>query len=93
MEPLPNAVRYYHSGDGIAESFAGSCERLGTSQVDILHIHDIGSHTHGKAGHARHMADLMGSGLDRLRRLREQGQIRAFGLGVNETQVGLDVMA
>jgi D-threo-aldose 1-dehydrogenase len=93
VEPLPNAVRYDYSGDGIEESFEGSCERLGTSRVDILYVHDIGGYTHGEAGHARHMADLMSSGLDRLRRLKEQGRIRAFGLGVNETQVCLDVMA
>jgi D-threo-aldose 1-dehydrogenase len=93
LEPLPNTVRYDYSGDGLEASFEGSCERLGTSRVDILYVHDIGTYTHGEAGNALHMADLLGSGLDRLCRLKEQGRIRAFGLGVNETQVCLDVMA
>ncbi len=93
VEPLPNTVRYDYSGDGIESSFEGSCERLGTSRVDILYVHDIGTLTHGDAGNARHMDDLMGSGLDRLRRLKAQGRIRAFGLGVNEIQVCLDAMA
>ncbi|WP_210530454.1 aldo/keto reductase [Rubellimicrobium arenae] len=93
VEPLPNAVRFDYSGDGIEASFEQSCERLGTSRVDIVYVHDIGRYAHGEAENARHMADLMGSGLDRIRRLREQGRIRAFGLGVNETQVCLDIMA
>ncbi|SON56652.1 Pyridoxal 4-dehydrogenase [Hartmannibacter diazotrophicus] len=92
IEPLANAVRYDYSGDGIEASFEQSCERLGTSRIEIVYVHDIGTYTHGE-DNARHMADLMGSGFDRLRKLKDAGRIGAFGLGVNENEVCLDIMA
>lgn len=91
--PLPNAVRYDYSHDGIMESFEGSCERLGTSKIEIIFVHDIGEVTHLKGENARHMQDLLGSGFDALRKLKETGRVGAIGLGVNETQVCLEVMA
>ncbi|CTQ55514.1 Pyridoxal 4-dehydrogenase [Roseibium album] len=92
FNPLPNTVRYDYSGDGIEASLEHSLELLQTDFLDIVYIHDIGAYTHGPEN-AAHMADLTGSGLDRLRRLKEQGKIRAFGLGVNEVQVCLDILA
>lgn len=92
INPLPNAVRYDYSADGIRESFESSCERLGTSHVDIVFCHDIGVYTHGAADNARHMEDFLGSGIQALRDLKQAGRIQAFGLGVNESQVCIDVM-
>lgn len=91
VDPLPNDVRYDYSAEGIANSFAQSCERLQTDTIDIVYVHDIGRRTHGDANR-EHMDDLMSSGFDELLRLKRTGRIRAFGLGVNETQVCLDVM-
>jgi D-threo-aldose 1-dehydrogenase len=91
IDPLSNDVRFDYSANGIAESFAQSCERLQTDVIDIVYIHDIGEMTHG-ADNARHFSDLMTSGLDELLGLKRSGRIKAFGLGVNETQVCLDVM-
>jgi D-threo-aldose 1-dehydrogenase len=42
---------------------------------------------HGEAGNARHLADLCGSGLRALDRLRSDGTISAWGLGVNEVAI------
>jgi D-threo-aldose 1-dehydrogenase len=92
FDPLPNTVRYDYSGDGIEASLEHSLKLLQTNFVDIIYIHDIGAHTHG-SDNATHMSDLMGTGLDRLRQLKEQGKIRAYGLGVNETKVCLDILA
>lgn len=91
VSPLPNAVRYDYSGDGIEASLESSLERLQLRQIDIVYVHDIGVYTHG-ADNGMHMADLLGSGLDRLQRLKDKGKIRAFGLGVNETQICLDLL-
>jgi len=93
IQPLANAVRYDYSAAGIEESFEQSCERLGTSHIDILYVHDIGEYTHGADENKRHMSDLFSSGLDQLQKLKSSGRIKAFGLGVNENQVCLDVMA
>lgn len=92
IQPLPNAVRYDYSADGIMESFESSCERLGTSHVEIVFGHDIGVYTHGAAENARHMEDFLGSGIGALRDLKQAKRIQAFGLGVNESQVCIDVM-
>ncbi|WP_116131027.1 aldo/keto reductase [Tropicimonas sp. IMCC34043] len=92
VDPLPNAVRYDYSADGIRESFAQSCERLGTDHIDIVYVHDIGDYTHGAAEGARHMDDLLGSGMGALNDLRQSGRIGTIGLGVNECQVCIDVM-
>ena len=92
IAPLPMAVRYDYSGDGIEAAFEQSCARLGTSYIDILYVHDIGRLTHG-ARHGVQMADLLGTGIDRLQRLKQAGRIGAFGLGVNENEVCLEVMA
>ncbi len=91
IKPLPMRVRYDYTGDGIEASFAQSCERLGTRFIDIVYVHDIGRMTHGEAN-ARHFADLTASGLDRLRRLKASGRIGAYGLGVNENEICLEVM-
>ena len=91
INPLPNNVHYDYSGDGIEASLEGSRERLGLNQVEIVYVHDIGTFTHG-ASNAKHMEDFLGSGYPRLVRLKEQGKIRAIGLGVNENEICLDVM-
>ncbi|WP_417258722.1 aldo/keto reductase [Celeribacter sp.] len=91
VNPEQNDVHYDYSGDGIEESFEQSCERLGQSRIDILFVHDIGTYTHGE-GNAAHMDAFFSSGYERLVRLKESGRIGAFGLGVNECQVCLDVM-
>lgn len=91
INPLPMEVRYDYSGDGIEAAFEQSCERLGTSHIDIVYVHDIGGFTHGKDA-GRHMDDLLGSGFERLRQLKQRGRIGAIGLGVNENEVCLEVM-
>jgi len=92
IQPLPNAVRYDYSADGILESFESSCERLGTSKVEIVFVHDIGDYTHGPSEGARHLQALLGSGMGALQDLKQAGRIGAIGLGVNECQVCIDVM-
>lgn len=91
VDPLPNDVHYDYSGDGFLESFEGSCKRLGTNYVDILYVHDIGEFTHG-ADSDRHMKDLISTGLPMLEKLKSDGKIGAYGLGVNECEVCVEVM-
>lgn len=92
LQPLPMQVVYDYSGDGIEAAFEQSCERLGTTTIDIIFVHDIGEYTHGQVENIRHMNDFLNSGIDRLQHLKTTGRIRAFGLGVNENRVCLDVL-
>lgn len=91
IDPLPNTVTYDYTGDGIEAAFEQSCERLGTKSVDIIYVHDIGRMTHGES-HAGHLSDLLTTGLPRLSKLKAMGRIGAFGLGVNENEVCIEVM-
>lgn len=91
VNPAQNDVHYDYSGDGIEESLEQSLKRLGVGRINILYVHDLGTYTHGAANPA-HMEAFLGSGYERLVRLKEAGRIDAFGLGVNECDVCLQVM-
>ncbi len=92
VEPLPFRVDYDYSYDGIMRSVEFSLARLGLNRIDILFVHDIGVYTHGDEANRKHFRDLMDSGMRALELLKSGGAISAFGLGVNEVQVCLDVM-
>ena len=92
-DPLPFRADYDYSYDGVMRSVEFSLARLGLNRVEILYVHDIGVLTHGEAENARHFRDLMNGGMKALDELKSAGTVKAIGLGVNETQVCLDVMA
>ncbi|MCJ8323635.1 MAG: aldo/keto reductase [Rhizobiales bacterium] len=91
INPLANDVHYDYSADGILESLEGSYKRLGVDKVDIVYVHDIGSLTHGE-NNQKHLNDLLSTGLPMLETLKKQGIIGAYGLGVNECEVCVDVL-
>lgn len=91
--PLPFRPRFDYTYDGILRSHEHSLQRLGLDRVDILYVHDIGRVTHG-ARHAFHWDQLTsGGGFRALLKLRDEGSIHAFGLGVNEWEVVAEAMA
>ena len=92
VDPLPFDVRYDYSYDGIMRSVELSHARLGLNRIDILYVHDIGVYTHGAERNAFHLRQLLDSGLKALDSLKSSGAIRAYGLGVNEVPVCLDVL-
>jgi D-threo-aldose 1-dehydrogenase len=92
LAPLPFEVRYDYSYDGIMRSVEDSYQRLGLAKIDILFVHDIGEYQHGKDGNAAHMQVLRESGYRALQELKRTGAIGAFGLGVNEKAVLIDVL-
>lgn len=92
VDPLPFDVRYDYSYDGVMRSLELSYARLGLNRIDILYVHDIGAYTHGAERNAFHFKALMDSGLKALEELKSSGTIKAYGLGVNEVPICLDVM-
>jgi D-threo-aldose 1-dehydrogenase len=92
VDPLPFDVRYDYSYDGIMRSVELSHARLGLNRIDMLYVHDIGVYTHGAERNAFHLRQLLDSGLKALAELKSSGAIQAFGLGVNEVPVCLDVL-
>lgn len=92
VDPLPFDVHYDYSYDGIMRCVELSHARLGLNRIDILYVHDIGVYTHGAERNAVYLRQLLDSGLKALSELKASGAIRAYGLGVNEVPVCLDVM-
>jgi D-threo-aldose 1-dehydrogenase len=85
--PLPYRPHYDYTYDGVLRSHEDSLTRLGLDRVEILYVHDIGRVTHGER-HEEYWKQLtQGGGLRALQRLRAEGAIDAFGLGVNEWEV------
>lgn len=92
VDPLSFDADYDYSYDGIMRSVEFSYARLGLNRIDILYVHDIGVYTHGAEKNAVYQKQLLDSGVKALEQLRSSGAISAFGLGVNEVPVCLDVM-
>ena len=92
VDPLPFALDYDYSYDGIMRSVEFSYARLGLNRIDILFVHDIGTYTHGVEKTKLHFRQLMDGGLKALEELKSSGVISAYGLGVNEVQICLDVL-
>lgn len=82
----PYEPEFDYSYDGVMKSFADSRKRLGGAQVGILLAHDLGRATHADM-HAHHLKVFLDSGYRAMRELKDSGEIRAVGLGVNEWQV------
>ena len=91
ISPEPYESVFDYSYDGIMRSFEESRGRLGRD-IDILYVHDLGLRTHGER-HSAQMCLFMNEGYRAIRSLREQGAVRAIGLGVNEWQVCEEVLA
>lgn len=92
VTPMPFEPRFDYTHDGILRSHEASLHRMGLARIDILYVHDIGSMTHGPR-HEQYWAQLTrGGGFRALERLREEGTIAGFGLGVNETAVCMDAL-
>lgn len=92
VDPLPFALDYDYSYDGIMRSVEFSYARLGLNRIDILFVHDIGVYTHGVEKTKLHFRQLMDGGLKALEGLKSSRVISAYGLGVNEVQICLDVL-
>lgn len=92
VQVLRQSSHFDYSADGALRSIADSLERLQLDRLDIVYIHDIDRPTHGAAQPAR-FAEAMRGAYRALARLRDEGVVRAIGLGVNEWEVCRDALA
>ena len=89
---LPFREVFDYSYDGVMRSYDDSQQRLGMSRIDMLYVHDIGKVTHADL-HEHHWAALTkGGGFRALQELKAAGDIRGFGMGVNEWEVIRDAL-
>lgn len=85
-ESLPFESVYDYGYDATMRSIEDSYQRLGTNQIDIAYIHDIGAFTHGDR-HPELFKQAIDGGFRALDELRSAGVIKAIGMGVNEWEV------
>lgn len=88
-DPLPFHPVYNYTYDGVMRSFEDSQQRLGLDRIDILLAHDIGEFQHGKELNGRYFNQLATGGYKAMEELRRSGQVKAIGLGVNESAICL----
>jgi D-threo-aldose 1-dehydrogenase len=81
-----------YSRDGIQRSYDDSLRRLGVERVELLLLHDVDRLTH-PAGHRALVQQLLDESLPALNQLKEEGRIDAIGLGINEWDVGYEILA
>ena len=92
VQALPFTVAHDDSYDVIMKSFEASRQRLGLDRIDIIYMHDIGDLTHGSDEGPRLFKIAMTEGYKAMDTLRQEGRVKAIGLGVNETRVIVDAM-
>jgi D-threo-aldose 1-dehydrogenase len=82
---LPFRVDYDYSADGVRRSIEDSLQRLGMARIDIAYIHDCAEDAHGDYWLEVFKTAMTGAAVA-LTKLREEGVIRAWGLGVNRVE-------
>ena len=91
VQALRCRVQFDYSADGALRAIDDSLRRLGVDRLDIAYIHDVDGRTHC-AQQPQRFREAMQGAWPALRRLRDEGVLRAVGLGVNETQPCIDAL-
>ncbi|MFE6104957.1 aldo/keto reductase [Streptomyces laurentii] len=81
----PNKILHEWTAEATERSIEGSLKRLGTDRLDIVWVHDIAQDFHGDQWLAKFEEARTGA-FRVLSRLRDEGVIKAWGLGVNKTE-------
>jgi D-threo-aldose 1-dehydrogenase len=81
----PNKVVNDYSGDATLRSIEDSLSRLQTDRIDVVWVHDVAQDFHGDEWLAVFESARKGA-VKVLDRLRNEGVIRAWGLGVNRVE-------
>src|SRR3569833_839767 len=92
VSACPNQPVFDYTRAGIERSYKDSLKRLGVERVEILLLHDVDrlSHPHG---HRQLVRDLLRDGIPTLQRLKAQGAVDAIGLGINEWDIGYEIVS
>ena len=92
VDVLPFVQRFDYSRNGTLRSLEDSLQRLGIARVDFAYVHDIDVATHG-AGQPTRFGEAIAGALPALARLKAQGALGGFGIGVNDVQTCCDALA
>jgi len=83
--PFRRVIDY--TGDGVRRAVEDSLQRLALGHIDIVYVHDLSpDYFQNDFDHYFGIAAGPGGAFDALIRLREEGVIKAWGLGVNTVE-------
>jgi D-threo-aldose 1-dehydrogenase len=80
----PFRYRYDYTADGTRRSVEDSLQRLGVARIDIVYIHDLSPDNVDMGDKWREQFEVARKGaMPALAKMKEEGLIKAWGLGVN----------
>jgi D-threo-aldose 1-dehydrogenase len=89
----PNNVEFNYSAEAVRRSIEDSLQRLGIDSLDIVFVHDLAPDNKLLNGNwLKHFAIAQKGAFPELTRMREEGMIKAWGLGVNTPEPILKTM-
>jgi D-threo-aldose 1-dehydrogenase len=89
----PNNLRYDYTADGVKRSIEDSLQRLGVDALDVVFVHDLSPENPWLPGPWEEQFAIAQSGaFPALRKLRDEGVIHGWGLGVNSPEPILKLM-
>jgi D-threo-aldose 1-dehydrogenase len=93
FSPSPNDVVFDYTGPGIRRSIEDSLQRLGIDSLDIVFVHDISSDNKLLPTSWQEQFKIATTGaFPELTRMREEGIIKGWGIGVNTPEPILRVL-
>ena len=93
FSPSPNNVVFDYTADGVRRSIEDSLQRMGVSRLDIAFVHDISSDNKLLPTSWQEQFEIALDGaFPALSRMREEGIIKGWGIGVNTPEPILRVM-
>lgn len=88
LRALPFRRSIDYSAAGTVRSLEDSQQRMGLTRFDVVYIHDCSEDWHGAAWRAR-FAEAMAGAAVVLSAMRDRGEIRAWGMGLNMVEPAL----
>jgi D-threo-aldose 1-dehydrogenase len=93
FSPSPNDVFFDYTASGVRRSIEDSLQRLGIDSLDIAFVHDISSDNKLLPTSWEEQFDIAVKGaFPELTRMREEGLIKGWGIGVNTPEPILRVL-
>lgn len=90
---LRTSYRYDYSADGVRRSIEDSLQRMGVSKIDLIYIHDLAPSNEDMGPKWKEYFEIARKGaIPELERLRDEGIIGGWGMGVNDIEPSLAAM-
>ena len=94
FSPSPNDVTFDYTASGVRRSIEDSLQRLGIDSLDIAFVHDLSSDNKLLPTSWQEQFEIASKGaFPELTRMREEGVIKGWGIGVNTPEPILRVLS